>query len=128
MLGSDYYLAMTSPTPPQSCLKDEMFPSVFANCTCILLINNRMALVSICIGCICMSVTAHCLRPQISISYVCSSINPSRFRGRIWNSFCVLAVDWSSIFDVRHSDRASLPIGREVTSASCMQCRTQIRI
>lgn len=129
MLGSDYYLSMTSPTLlPKSCPKDEMLPSDFAICTCILLINTCMALVSTCIACICMSVTAHCLRPQICTSFVCSSIIPSRFRSRIWNSFCALTVDWISIFDVRHSDRASLPIGRELTFASCMQCRTQIRI
>lgn len=130
MLGSEYYyLSMTSRTPPPpSCLKDEMLTSAFAICTCILLINTCMALVSTCIACICMPVTAHCLRPQVSTSYVFSSINSCRFRSRLWNSFCILTVDWSSIFDVRHSDRASLPIGRELTSASCMQCRTQIRI
>lgn len=91
-----------------------------------------MALVSTCIACICMTVTvtAHCLRLQISTvyRYLCSSINSSRFRSRIWNSFCVLTVDWTFVLDVRHSDRASLPIGRELTSASCMQCQTQIRI
>lgn len=127
MLGSDYYLSMTSPTllPPQSCL-DKMLPSDFAICACILLINTCMALVSTCIACICMSVTAHCLRPHISTSFVCSSINSSRFRSRIWNSFCALTVDWISIFDVRHSDRASLDANSPLRPACNVEPKSRL--